>query len=355
MSNIFDSVEDAIRDIADGKLIIVTDDENRENEGDLVVAAEKVTPEIVTMLIKAGGLICVPTTSDRLSHLGLGDMVNINRDSKGTAFTISVDSSSGITTGMSASDRALTIKNLSNFSLGSESFVSPGHIFPLKARAGGVLERAGHTEASVDLAKLAGLNPCCAICEIVNPDGTMARLPDLIEFRKKHNLKLISVASIIEYRLKRDKLIKIVATKKIKTKFGEFNFVTMKSLADGKVHFALLKGEITEAPTLARVHSENIFADLFAVENFSSGNNSFERAMAEIAKNGGAVIYISRECGGLNIQEGEPIAPTIRDYGTGAQILRELGFKKIKLLTTHLGIHHLPEGYGLEIVEEILF
>ena len=203
-SEIFDKVEDCIADFAAGKIVIVADDESRENEGDMIVAAEKITPESVNTMIKlARGLVCVPTTSERLTALGIDDMVRLNRDAKGTAFTVTVDAAKGVTTGISAADRARTIKLMATPSAGPSDFVTPGHVNPLRARPGGVLERAGHTEAAIDLAKLAGLFPCAAICEITNDDGTMARIPDLVKFKKEHNMKLMSVADLIEYRMRR--------------------------------------------------------------------------------------------------------------------------------------------------------
>lgn len=353
-SKIFDNVEDCIADFAVGKIVIVADDESRENEGDMIVAAEKITPESVNMMIKhARGLVCVPTTSERLTALGIDDMVRLNRDAKGTAFTVTVDAAKGITTGISAADRARTIKLMATPSATASDFVTPGHLNPLRARAGGVLERAGHTEAAVDLAKLAGLFPCAAICEIIKDDGTMARLTDLLEFKKRHGLKLMSVADLIEYRMRRDTLIKKVFERKISTRYGEFNLIGMRA-SGGEMHFALVKGEIVGAPTLARVHSENVYADIFADNSFSFGSETFGKALSAIEKAGsGAVIYISRADSGIVCPDGIPELPTRRDYGMGAQILRALGFKKIRLLTTHPGAHVLSEGYGLEITEQI--
>ena len=353
-SEIFDSVEECIADFAAGKIVIVADDESRENEGDMIVAAEKITPEAVNTMIRlARGLLCVPTTSERLAELGIDDMVRLNRDAKGTAFTVTVDAAAGITTGISAADRARTIRLMADPSAGAADFVTPGHLNPLRARAGGVLERAGHTEAAVDLAKLAGLFPCAAICEIIRDDGAMARIPDLVEFKKKHGMKLMSVADLIEYRMRRDTLVKIVFDRPFSTRFGDFRLAGLRS-ATGGTHFALVKGEISEAPTLARVHSENVFADMFADSSFASGSDSFARAMGAVAEAGsGAVVYISREDSGIVSPDGVPELPSRRDYGLGAQILRALGFKKIWLLTTHPGSHALSEGYGLEITEQI--
>lgn len=352
--NIFDSVEDCIAEFARGGIVIVTDDESRENEGDMIVSAEKATPELLNMMVRyARGLVCVPMTNERLTELGIDDMVRLNRDAKGTAFTVTVDAAEGITTGISAADRARTINLLANPKSTATDFVSPGHINPLRARDGGVLQRAGHTEAAVDLARLAGLQPCAAICEILNDDGTMARRDDLFEFKKRHNMKMMTVASLIEYRLKTDTLIKKIFSRTIQTEFGEFEFVGFRA-DDGRVHYALVRGEITEMPTLARVHSENVLEDMFCASNIVSGSRSFASALKMIAEEGaGAAIFISLPDGGLKLPEGEPVAPNIRDYGMGAQILRALGFKKIKLLTTHLGKHKMPEGFGLEICQEV--
>ncbi len=353
-SDIFDSVEECIAEFAKGGIVIVSDDESRENEGDMIIAAEKITPEAVNTMVKfARGLLCVPTTSERLMQLGIDDMVRLNRDSKGTAFTVTVDAAEGISTGISAADRARTIRLMADPKAGAADFVSPGHINPLRARPGGVLERAGHTEAAVDLAKLAGLFPCAAICEILNDNGTMARIPDLVEFKKRHNMKMMSVASLIEFRLKSDTLIKRIFERDITTRFGRFRLIGFSS-HDGRVHCALVKGDIGPEPALARVHAENVFADIFCDASFPCGAYGFAEALRMVEKEGrGAVIYISQSSSGLKIPEGEPLSPNMRDYGMGAQILRNLGFEKIRLLTTHLGRHVLPDGFGLEIVEEI--
>ena len=354
-ASVFDSVEDCMADMRDGKIVIVTDDENRENEGDMIVAAEKMTPELLNTMVRyARGLVCVPTTSERLTALGIDDMVRLNRDAKGTAFTVTVDAAEGITTGISAADRARTIRLMGTASATASDFVTPGHLNPLRARGGGVLERCGHTEAAVDLAKLAGLFPCAAICEILNDDGTMARLPDLVEFKKRHNMKLMTVASLIEYRLRHDTPVKRAFEKNVMTRYGEFRLVGYVS-HDKRVHYALVKGNITSAPTLARVHSENVFGDMFAVSDFPDGAANFGKAMRMIADAGaGAIIYISQPDSGIKVPEGEFVPPNMRDYGTGMLLLRDLGFGKVKLLVSNSSRRIFPEGYGLELSEQIV-
>jgi len=350
----FDSVEDVIADIAKGKMVIVTDDENRENEGDLIMAAEKVKPDDVNFMIRfARGLICAPTTSERLLELGIDDMVKINRDSKGTAFTVTVDAAKGITTGISAADRALTLRQIADNKKTVKDFVSPGHINPLRAKMGGVLERAGHTEAAVDLARLAALHPSGVICEIINDDGTMARLPQIIEFKKKHNLKLLSVASLIEYRLRHDNPLKVISKTSIETKFGKFDFTIFRSEADKKVHYALSMGKVDSKPCYVRVHAQNLFADLLNVKDFSNASKSFEKSMKLIAEaKSGVLVCVSVDNWGIDLNSSKALKPNMRDYGVGSQILRHFGLKKIHLLTTSIGAHNLPDGYGLEIVSE---
>lgn len=356
MNSSLDSVEDCIKDFAEGKIVIVVDDENRENEGDMILSAQKATPETINTMLKfARGLLCAPTTSERLAQMGIEDMVKVNRDPKGTAYTVTLDAATGVTTGISAADRARAINLMADRSVGAEAFVSPGHIQPLRARAGGVLERAGHTEASVDLARLAGLYPAAAICEIMNDDGTMARLGDLLEFKKKHNMKLMSVADLIEYRLRHEKLMERTFEREIATRFGSFRLIGLKSHATNRLHFALVKGDVSGGgEVLVRVHSQNLLGDLFASKEFGAGAESFARAMEKIAVEGrGALVFVSLDGGGIEPYTGSPVSPTVRDYGAGSQIIRELGISKIKLLTTHLGYHKLPEGYGLQIVGEV--
>lgn len=348
----FDSVETAIQTIAAGGVVIVTDDEGRENEGDLIFAAEKVTPELVNLMIRhARGLICVPMTEPALKRLGINPMVQQNREAMRTAFTVSVDAAEGITTGISAFDRARTIQLLANPATRPDELVQPGHIFPLCARPGGVLERAGHTEAAVDLAALAGLSPAAVICEILNEDGTMARVAQLLEFKQRHRLPLISISSLIEYRHHRDKLVERVSTRPFASEYGEFQLHVFRSKIDGRHHLAFTQGALDTAPTLVRVHTENLLSDVFHARELG-GYRSLAASLRMVAEAGhGAVVYMEQD-GRMQAAISEAKSgPSLRDYGIGAQILTALGLKKIRLMT------HSPrrvvglEGYGLEIVE----
>ena len=362
-SEAFDSIESAIRDIAEGKMVIVTDDESRENEGDLIMAAEKVTPQAVNqMALHARGLICVPMLGHQLRRLGISPMAAENRESHQTDFAISVDAAEGITTGISAYDRAETIRILADPTAHSDMLVQPGHVFPLRARPGGVLQRAGHTEAAVDLAQLAGLHPSGVICEILNNDGTLARVPDLIEYKKTHNLKLISIADLIEYRLTRDRLIEHILTRPFESEFGTFDLHIYRSILDDRQHLALTMGELTAEPTLVRVQSENLLSDIFRSKTLG-GRNALTSAMQKIAAaKHGALLYIEQPQGGVQVIAGSetaalkqigPAKMDFRDYGIGAQILVELGLKKIRLLSsTNRKVVGL-DGYNLEIVEQI--
>lgn len=359
----FDSVESAIQDIAAGKMVIVTDDEARENEGDLVMAACKATPQSVNqMILHARGLICVPMHPHQLRRLGINPMASENRESHQTDFAISVDAAEGITTGISAYDRAETIRILSDPKSESAMLVQPGHVFPLRAKPGGVLQRAGHTEAAVDLAQLAGLNPSGLICEILNEDGSLARLPDLIEYKAKHGLKLISIADLIEYRHTRDKLIEHILTRPFESEFGTFDLHIFHSILDGRQHIALSMGQLDARPTLVRVQSENLLGDIFRSKALG-GYDSLNKAMELIAKQGhGLLLYIEQPKGGIRVIEGpdkaalKDVGPTkmdFRDYGIGAQILVELGLKKIRLLSSTQRKVVGLDGYDLEIVEQI--
>ena len=355
----FDSVEEAIVEVAAGRPVIVTDDEDRENEGDLIIAAAKVTPESVNMMIQhARGLICTPCTAHHLQRLGITQMVDENRESHKTDFTVSVDAAEGITTGISAYDRFRTIQLLGNPDTRPDEMVQPGHIFPLKAKDGGVLERAGHTEAAIDLASLAGLFPCAAICEILNDDGTMARVPELHTFKKKFGLKMISIAALIEYRIKRDKLVSLVREMPFETEFGSFTLKIFRSKLDQSEHYALAAGELDASPALVRVHAENLFTDLFRKVGKQS-SDPLHAAMSKISEEGtGAVVFISRPDRGfsqLDEIKSATASTGLRDYGIGAQILLDLGIKDFVLLSDSeqnvIGI----EGYGLNIVSHQRF
>lgn len=357
----FDSIEAAIQDISAGRVVIVTDDEGRENEGDLVMAASKATPEAVNMMIRhARGLICVPTTGAQLKRLGINPMVQENRESQKTAFTVSVDAADGVTTGISAYDRARTISILADPQANPEALVQPGHVFPLRAKDGGVLERAGHTEAAVDLASLAGLHPSAVICEILNDDGSMARLPELEEFKRHHGLKMISIAALIEYRHRREQLVARVCSRPFPSEFGDFTLHVFRNVLDGRHHLAFSVGTLGPEPTLVRVHSENLLSDVFRMQ----GNDSHHILMASlaaIAREGrGVVLYMEHAQGGadiirrLDLKPGDPGSHmSFRDYGIGAQILVALGLGKIRLLSHSTRKVVGLDGYGLEIVEQV--
>ncbi len=355
----FDSIESAIEDIAAGRMVIVTDDEDRENEGDLVMAASKVTPEAVNMMIKhARGLICVPTVGHQLRRLGIHQMVHENRESHKTDFSVSVDAAEGITTGISAYDRARTIRILSDPEATPDQLVQPGHVFPLRAKPGGVLQRAGHTEAAVDLASLAGLHPSGIICEILKEDGSMARLPDLIEYKQQFGLKLISISDLIYYRHQRDKLIELIGTAPFESEYGTFTLHMFQTITDNRRHIALTMGTLNHEPTLVRVHSENILGDLFLSSRFST-HHALKASLERIAREKhGVILYIEQPGGGITLTKTHPQSNgelqttkmDFRDYGIGAQILAELGLKKIRILTTHPRKVIALDGYGLEIV-----
>ena len=361
--SVFDSIEDAIRDIADGKMVIVTDDEARENEGDLIMAAAKVTPQAVNQMIRhARGLICVPVLGHQLKRLGINPMASENRESHQTDFAVSVDAAEGITTGISAYDRAETIRILSDPHSTPEMLVQPGHVFPLRAKPGGVLQRAGHTEAAVDLAQLAGLNPSGVICEILNEDGSLARLPDLIKYREEHGLKLISIADLIEYRHTRDRLVEHVLTRPFESSFGTFDLHVFRSILDDRQHVALTMGKLDHSPTLVRVHSENILGDIFrstALGGFHSLNAAMERIAQE---KHGVLLYIEQPKGGVRVttspkdpelKDVGPMKMDFRDYGIGAQILGALGLRQIRLLSSTKRKVVGLDGFDLEIVEQV--
>ena len=357
----FDTVESAIADVAAGKLVIVTDDENRENEGDLIMAASRATPETINMMIRYGsGIVCVPTVEHRLRQLGLGPMVASNRESHRTDFTVSVDAAEGISTGISAYDRTRTIHLLADATTRPEQLVQPGHVFPLRARPGGVLERAGHTEAAVDLAVLAGLAPIGVLCELVNDDGTVQRLPQLVEFKARFGLKMISIAALIEYRARRDHLVELVTAQPFASEFGAFTLHVFRSRLDGRHHLALTMGALGPEPTLVRVHSENLLSDLFRARGMV-GHHLLTGSLAAVAAAGCGVLLYMQPANSdetlvrsLTAKPGDaPLPMSFRDYGIGAQILAALGLKKIRLLSNSTRKVVGLDGYGLEIVEQV--
>jgi 3,4-dihydroxy 2-butanone 4-phosphate synthase/GTP cyclohydrolase II len=355
----FDPLESAVADIAAGKLVIVTDDENRENEGDLIMSAAQATPQTVNMMIRyCSGIVCVPTLEPHLRSLGLGPMVAANRETHRTDFTVSVDAAEGITTGISAQDRATTIRIIADPKARPDQLVQPGHVFPLRARPGGVLERAGHTEAAVDLAILAGQHPSGVLCELVNDDGTVARMPEIQEFRRKFGLKLISIAQLIEHRARRDHLVELVCTEPFSSEFGNFTLHVFRGKLDNRHHLAFAMGALGPDPTLVRVHSENLLSDVFRIRGLDS-HRSLEGSLEAIARAGrGVVLYMERTDSGADIirrilgKAGDPAMP-FRDYGIGAQILAALGLGKIRLLSNSTRKVVGLDGYGLEIVEQV--
>jgi 3,4-dihydroxy 2-butanone 4-phosphate synthase/GTP cyclohydrolase II len=359
----FDSVEDAIADIAAGRPVIVADDEDRENEGDLIMAASKATPEAINLMIRYGsGIVCVPMLGHQLDRLGLGPMVARNREVHRTDFAVSVDAADGVTTGVSAHDRAVAIKILADPASRPDQLVQPGHVFPLRARPGGVLERAGHTEAAVDLATLAGLEPAGVICELVNDDGTMQRLPQLIEFKSRHGLRMISIEQLIAYRLKQDKLVEKIGERAFASAYGEFTAHVFRSRLDKRHHLALTLGKLDPAtPALVRVHSANVLADVFRGLGCGTPGEVLEASLKAIAREGrGAVLYMEPLNAGESVlarlaaaRPGENATPAmdLRDYGIGAQILSALGLKKIRLLTSSQRKLVGLEAHGIELVE----
>jgi 3,4-dihydroxy 2-butanone 4-phosphate synthase/GTP cyclohydrolase II len=357
----FDPVDAAIADIHSGKLVIVTDDEDRENEGDLIMAASKATPETVNMMIRyCSGIVCVPTIEPQLRRLGLGPMVQQNREVHRTDFTVSVDAAEGVTTGISAHDRTQAIRIIADPNARPEQLVQPGHVFPLRARSGGVLERAGHTEAAVDLAQLAGLHPSGVLCELVNDDGTVQRLPELIEFKRRFGLKMISIAQLIEHRAKRDNLVERVCMRPFPSDFGDFTLHVFRSKLDNRHHLALAMGSLGPEPTLVRVHSENLLGDVFRMRGVGS-HGALIGSLESVARAGrGVVLYMEHANGGadlikrLDAKPGEASPPmSFRDYGIGAQILAALGLRKIRLLSKSNRRVVGLDGYGLEIVEQV--
>jgi 3,4-dihydroxy 2-butanone 4-phosphate synthase/GTP cyclohydrolase II len=355
--SVFDPVEEAIAAIAAGQLVIVADDEDRENEGDLIMAAEKATPETINMMIRYGsGIVCVPMTGSWLDRLGLGPMVARNREVQRTDFAVSVDATAGISTGVSAYDRTVTIRMLASAEARPEQLVQPGHIFPLRAKTGGVLERAGHTEAAVDLALLAGLSPAGVICELVNDDGSMQRLPQLIEFKRRFGLKMISIGDLIAHRLRRDTLVEKVAEGDVPTRHGRFTVQVFRSRLDRRHHLALTLGDLSAgAPPLVRVQAANPLSDVFG----AGDDRVVDASLAAIAAEGrGVLVYMEPPGGGEAVvrqlsKAGEPaLSMDLRDYGIGAQILRALGLRRIRVLTRHPRKVVGLEAYGIELVEQ---
>jgi len=361
----FASVEEAIADVAAGKMVIVTDDEDRENEGDLVAAASRITPETVNFMATHGrGLICVPITTERALQLGLGSMVPRNEESFGTNFTVSVDASAGISTGISAPDRARTISVLADPAASAADLVQPGHIFPLQAKPGGVLRRAGHTEAAVDLARLAGLDESGVICEILNENGTMARLPELESFAVRHGLKMCTIEALIEYRQTRERLVELVDRRPVHTPHGPFDLRTYRSTLGDRFHFALIRGRLDPTrPTLVRVHRQDLLEDLFGSLDESHPRSLLHLALEQIARAGeGVLVYMQRDSTSLSVLEHlrDPARPArppmdLRDYGIGAQILNDLGIHELRLLSNHPRKVIALDGHGLKITEIVPF
>jgi 3,4-dihydroxy 2-butanone 4-phosphate synthase / GTP cyclohydrolase II len=370
----FTDVPDAIEEIRAGHMIIVVDDEDRENEGDLTLAAEKVTPEAINFMAKHGrGLVCLAMTEERLEHLRIGPMTAENTSQYGTAFCEAIDARQGVTTGISAYDRARTIQVAIDPATKPSDLARPGHVFPLRARKGGVLVRAGQTEASVDLARLAGMVPAGIICEIMKDDGSMARVPDLIAFCQQHNMKMLTVAELIRYRMEHERYVHRVGEALVETRFGEFRLIAYESEVDGgESHIALVRGDIehSEAPVLVRMHAHCLLGDVFGATGCEC-HATLEGALKRISKDGGALIYLHQTSQGFAVEKvGERNAlsfhkgrklPSLfeterqiqREIGIGAQILSDLDLHRIRLLTNRPKKVAALEGFGIEIVEQV--
>jgi 3,4-dihydroxy 2-butanone 4-phosphate synthase/GTP cyclohydrolase II len=371
----FNTVDEAIEDIEKGRMVILVDDEDRENEGDLCMAAEKIAPEAINFMAKYGrGLICLSLTPERVEQLSLPMMTDENTSPFGTAFTVSIEAKKGVTTGISAADRARTILTAIDANTKPEDLARPGHIFPLKAKPGGVLQRAGQTEGSVDLARLAGLSPAGVICEIMSDDGTMARVPELMEVAKRHNLKIVTIKDLIKHRMRTESFVRRLATVRMPTVYGgDFTTIVYGNDIDSNVHIALVKGEIKpEDQVLVRVHSECLTGDVFASERCDCGAQ-LHKAMEMIRKEGkGVILYMKQEGRGIgllnklkayelqdkgldtveaNVKLG--FKPDLRDYGIGAQMLVDLGIKKMRLMTNNPKKIVGLEGYGLKVMERV--
>jgi 3,4-dihydroxy 2-butanone 4-phosphate synthase/GTP cyclohydrolase II len=368
-------IEDAAQDIRDGKMVIIVDDEDRENEGDLVCAAELVTPEIVNfMAVHGRGLICLPMTEERCDELNLAPQTSENTSSMGTAFTISIEAREGVTTGISAADRARTILTAVDPNTRPTDLARPGHIFPLRAKRGGVLVRVGQTEASVDLARIAGLSPAAVICEIMNDDGTMARMPELEVFADKHGLKIISVADLVRYRVSKETLVNRVVDTKLPTEYGEFRAVIYENAVNGETHLALIMGDVSgaTAPVLVRVQTENVTFAMFG-STLGEAAPAIQASLRKISEaKSGVVLYLRQRENNLDLvnqlktyalmrEKGidfqtakrETGYGKVHDYGIGAQILKDLGLKQIRLLSNHPPKISALEAFDLEIVETV--
>ena len=370
----FASIPDAAADIREGRMVIIVDDEDRENEGDLVCAAEKVTPEVINFMARhARGLICLPLTEDRCDELHLPPQVSDNTSNLGTAFTVSIEARRGVTTGISAADRATTILTAVDSRTKPQDLARPGHVFPLRAKKGGVLVRPGQTEAAVDIARIAGLYPAGVICEIMNEDGTMARLPQLKDFAVTHGLRIITVADLVRYRIQKEVLVRRAIETDLPTVYGKFRAIAFENTINGDVHLAMVMGNVrTDDPVMVRVHTENVTCDMFGSTIDDTGYQ-LRRALEKIAEAGqGVVLYLRQSEHGLDlihqlrtyalmqerrVSKGEASAETgyglNRDYGIGAQILHELGLRKILLLTNHPPKISAIEGFELEVVGNV--